>query len=360
MRLLDRYIMRTVLLTLALVLLMLAGLDTLFSFIAELEDLGRTYKLKDAAIYSVATFPRRFYEFIPVATLIGCLLSLGMLASNSELVVMRAAGVSVHRIVYAVLKAVLVIVAVGIVLGQCVMPYTEQYAQSYRALQQGGGKTLKVKHGNWHRDGEYFIHVNAIEPNGVMHGVTRYQVREDNRLGQTGFSARAVYQGQEGAFEDDYWRLEKNRITTIGSEHVSVDKAETIKWYTELDPALINLVVLKPDHLSITGLFQYSAHMKNEGLSYKPYLLAFWKKVMQPFGTLTMIAIAVSFVFGPLRSVTMGFRVMVGLVVGLVFNYAQDFLGFASLVFNIPPWFAATLPVVAFAVLGAVLLSRVK
>lgn len=363
MKLLDHYILRTVLFTLLLVLLVLAGLDTLFSFIAELEDLSPSYQLEDAAIYAVATFPRRCYEFIPVATLIGCLLSLGMLANSSELVVMRAAGVSVARIVFSVLKAVLIIVVAGLVLGQYVMPQTERYAQSYRALQQGGGSTLKVKHGNWQRDGDSFIHVNAIAPDGIMYGVTHYKVSEANQLLETGFSKRADYLGpyeSSGHEASERWRLTENRVTILEADRIRVEQPKQFEWQTNLNPKLINLVVLKPDFLSITGLHQYAQHMRSEGLSFKPYLLAFWKKIMQPFATLTMIVIAVSFVFGPLRSVTMGLRVMVGLVVGLVFNYAQDFLGFASLVFNIQPWAAATLPVICFAVVGVVLISRVR
>lgn len=359
MKLIDQYIMKSVLATLMLALLVLAGLDTLFSFIAELEDLRPTYGLPNAALYSLATFPRRTYEFIPIATLIGCLLSLGMLSNNSELIVMRAAGVSVKRIVFAAIKAVLIVIVCGLILGQWVMPKAERFAQSYRALKLGGGTALKVNQGNWHRDGEDFVHINTIAPNGVMFGVTRYRVNHQNQLVETSYSSRADYQELQEPASSGLWSLQQVRGTSIGADRVSVAQFDEKKWQTSLDPKLINLVVLKPDYLSISGLHQYAVHMQAEGMSYKPYSLAFWKKILQPLATITMIIIAVSFIFGPLRSVTMGFRVMVGLIIGLLFNYTQDFLGYSSLVFDVQPWVAASVPVACFAVIGAILISRV-
>ncbi len=76
---------------------------------------------------------------LPMAALIGCLVGLGTLASNSELTIMRAAGVSLSRIVWAVMKPMLVLMLAGILVGEYVAPWTENIAQSGRALAQGGG-----------------------------------------------------------------------------------------------------------------------------------------------------------------------------------------------------------------------------
>jgi lipopolysaccharide export system permease protein len=70
--------------------------------------------------------------------------------------------------------------------------------------------------------------------------------------------------------------------------------------------------------------------------------------------------IAVSFIFGPLRSVSMSFRVLVGVVVGLVFQQAQDFFGYASLVFNVDPLVAIVIPVSLCLVAGLIMMSRVR
>ena len=121
--------------------------------------------------YVLLTAPRRAYEMLPMAALIGCLIGLGTLASNSELTIMRAAGVSIGRIVWAVMKPMLVLMLAGILIGEYVAPLTENQAQADRALAQGGGAAQSSKRGMWHRQGQEYVHVNAVQPGGVLLGV---------------------------------------------------------------------------------------------------------------------------------------------------------------------------------------------
>lgn len=119
---LDRYIGTSVFLAILSVLGIIVGLALLFAFIDELGDLSDSYGTLEALIYVVLTLPRRAYEMLPMAALIGCLIGLGSLASNSELTIMRAAGVSVGRIVWAVMKPMLVLMLVGVLIGEYLAP----------------------------------------------------------------------------------------------------------------------------------------------------------------------------------------------------------------------------------------------
>ena len=65
---------------------------------------------------------------------------------------------------------------------------------------------------------------------------------------------------------------------------------------------------------------------------------------MQPFVTAALVLMAISFIFGPLRSVTLGQRIFTGVVVGFVFRIAQDLLGPASQVFGFSPLIAVVVP----------------
>ncbi|WP_231876614.1 LptF/LptG family permease, partial [Oleiphilus sp. HI0066] len=84
----------------------------------------------------------------------------------------------------------------------------------------------------------------------------------------------------------------------------------------------------------------------------------FWKKALQPLTTLSLVLVAISFVFGPLRSVAMGTRVFVGLIVGLTFKYVQDLLGPASMVFGFEPIVATVLPILACVTFGVLMIKR--
>ena len=97
---LDRYIGRSILLTSLLVLMTLVALASIFAFISELDDVGKgNYTVIGAAQYVFLTIPGKAYLLFAPAVLLGSLLGLGALASNSELTVMRAAGVSGARII---------------------------------------------------------------------------------------------------------------------------------------------------------------------------------------------------------------------------------------------------------------------
>ena len=91
---LDRYIGKSVFLAILAVTGIILGLASLFAFIDEVKSVSDTYTIMDVFSFVMLTAPRRMYEMLPIAALIGCLIGLGSLASNSELTIMRAAGVS--------------------------------------------------------------------------------------------------------------------------------------------------------------------------------------------------------------------------------------------------------------------------
>jgi lipopolysaccharide export system permease protein len=130
------------------------------------------------------------------------------------------------------------------------------------------------------------------------------------------------------------------------------------RWGIELSPQLLGAVVLEPDALSVTGLWSYIHYLADQGLANGRYWLAFWNKVLQPLVTGALVLMAISFIFGPLRSVTLGQRVFTGVLVGFVFRIVQDLLGPSSLVFGFPPLVAVLLPATVCALGGLWLLRR--
>ena len=351
MRRLDRYIGSSVFVAIVAVLGIITGLALLFAFIDELNDLEGAYTVWNAAHYVVLTAPRRIYDMLPMAALIGCLVGLGTLASNSELTVIRAAGVSIRRIVWAVMKPMLVLMLLGVLVGEYVAPWTSSMAQANRALAQSVGKAQSSKHGLWHRQGHEYIHVNAVQSGGKLVGVTRYVFDDEQRLLRSSFAQQALYQ-------NGYWQLEDVVYTELAERSSSVRQAASERWDVELSPQLLNTVVMEPDTLAIQGLWEYAHYLNEQGLNADRYWLAFWVKVLQPLVTAALVVLAISFVFGPLRSVTLGQRVFTGVVVGFVFRIAQDLLGPASLVFGFAPIVAVALPALICAGLGFWLLRR--
>jgi len=348
---LDLYLAKHVLSATLAVLLVIAGLDTLFALVDQLPDLRHGYALVDAMQYVGLTVPHRLYEFIPMSALIGCLLGLGALASSSELTVMRAAGVSVSRIVMGVMKPVLLLVVMAVALGEWVVPEAEQKAESFRSLKLSGNRALAV-HGVWHRDGNDFIHINAVIEGGTLHGVTRYQFDTNNRLIRASFAREGYYQESGG------WRLVDVQETRFEENRTASQLVKEEIWQVELTPSLLSVIVVEPVNLSMQGLWQYSDYLLRQGLKPDTYLLAFWNKALMPLSILALVLVAVSFIFGPLRSVTVGQRLIAGIIMGVVFKLAQDMLGPASTVFGFNPVIAVMVPIAVCAVAGGWLLKR--
>lgn len=355
MMLLRRYLWRAVMVPTLMMLAILMLLDGLFSFVYELESLRNDYQALQALQFVFTTLPRRLSDFLPLAILLGALVGLGLLANSGELTVMRAAGVSAGRITWMVLRPTLLLLLAGMLVAEYVVPHTEQIARSNRALAESGGDTMAMSSvsGLWHREGDEFIHVSAVEPNGVLHGITRYRLDDNHRLVETRYISRAIY-------HDGGWSLEDQRGSRLGDDEVQVWEQSTGEWALRLTPDVLSVIILKPEHLALTRLYDYARYLAQQGIHAGEYQLVFWQKLAQPLAALGMVVIAVTFIFGPLRQVSMGLRLTAGIGAGLLFHYGQQFFGHMSLVFEISPMWAALAPAFLCLLAGVVLLQRVR
>lgn len=352
MRQLDSYIARNVFMATVMVVVVIVGLDAIFTLVDELDQLKGGYQFVQALEFMGLRLPRRAYEYMPMACLIGCLAGLGTMAANSELTVMRAAGISVGRITLSVLKPMLLLMIVSLAVAEFAIPTLERIAQSQKAVAQGRDDILSNKgKGYWHREGNDFMRFTAVEPNGVLHGVTLYEFDVDHELQRVRTAERAIYQRS-------HWQMENVQDVQIYSDRSEVQKMSSAEWNTELTPESLSVVMVQPRDMSITSLFSYTRYLQKQGLNADNYLLSFWRKVTQPLGTFALVILGISFIFGPLRAVTPGYRIFSGILVGLVYKYAEELLAPASIVFGFAPVWASIIPIAGCALAGAYLMRR--
>ena len=353
MRKLDLYVGKTVFSSILLVLGIIVGLDAISAVLDEMDNLSESYSMFDVVAYIAYTIPRRIYEYIPFAALIGCLMGLGQLASSSEIVVMRSAGVSIARLVWIVMKPTFLVAGIGFLLGEYVAPTTEQIAQTQRVIAQSQGEGVADSRGLWNREGNTYLSFNAVESEGVVHGIQLLQFDENRRLQSALRANRAV-------FHEGHWNMEQVVKTNFTSWETTQTRHNILRWDTGITPQLLTMVVVKPGDLPIVDLYRYSRYLHQQGQDSDDYRLALWMKIMQPLSIAGLVLVAISFIFGPLRDGTMGFRIFVGVIVGIVFRTSQDLLGPASLVFGFSPVYAAGLPIVLCVATGIVLLRRAR
>ena len=326
MNVLERYIGKTILSSIMLTLFMLVGLGAIIKFVEEFRAVGQgSYDGLHAAYYTFLTIPRDVETFFPIAALLGSLMGLGNLASRSELVVMQASGFSRFRIGLAVMKTAIPLVIFTMLIGEWGVPQTEQYARNMRSIAQSGGSMLATQGGFWAKDGKDFIYIRQISSETHLNGLLIYEF-DKRELKSILKAGQATYADPQG------WVLQHVEKSTIQGDNLIQSKEADQVWKTSITPSKLGIVSLKPESLSITGLADYVGFLKETGQDPKRFEITFWRKVFQPISMAVMMLLAISFIFGPLRSSTMGAKIVIGILAGFVFYVANIVFGNLSLV----------------------------
>ncbi|MBL1261239.1 MAG: LPS export ABC transporter permease LptG [Thiotrichaceae bacterium] len=354
MGILDRYIMRTVIGSVLLVMLILLALFAFAAFVNELSYIGKgDYSALLALSYVALTLPRLAYDLFPVAALLGSVMGLGVMASNSELVVMRSAGISIGRITWSVMKAGLILVAVAVIISEFVSSESERLAQEIRSEALAGHVNKKIEKGFWTRDDTRIINVRRVLSSGELRDIYIYEIDEQRRLTLVIYAKSAIY-------EDNQWVLNDASNSRIRDDGVESSNIIHMPQASLVDPDIIDVIAIKPRSLSAFGLYKYIEYLKDNDLNAAHYEMVFWSKVILPFATAVMVFLSIPFVFGPLRSVGVGVRVLVGTLVGISFYVIHQMSSYVGLVFHINPALSAVLPTLVFFIASLLMMRRIK
>ena len=354
MNTLDRYIGKNILGSIFATLLTLVGLSAIIKFVEQFRSVGKgTYDIWQAVAFTGLTIPKDIETFFPMAALLGALMALGNLASRSELVVMQAAGFSRFKIGMAVMKTALPLVLLTMVIGEWGIPQTEQFARDMRARALSGGSMLSIKNGVWAKDGNNFVFVRRVTDDAKLNDIYIYTFDQHRNLTELKHANQASYSEDESK-----WTLRQVNHSMISKDEITTSNRLSEKWETNLTPDKLGAVSLRPTSLSISGLYNYISFLRETGQDVSRFELTFWRKIFQPVSVGVMMLLALSFIFGSLRSVTAGARIVTGICFGFLFYVVNEIFGQMSVVYNMPAVFGALMPSLLFIVMIWWLLSR--
>ncbi|MYE23196.1 MAG: LPS export ABC transporter permease LptG [Gammaproteobacteria bacterium] len=365
----DRHVGRTVLLAVLVTLACFLTLVTLFALVEELQDRAAGYTPLHAALYIAYTTPGRVVELVPYAAFIGALLGLGVLSNHGELTAFRAAGISLLRLFAAAALPVAALLATGQWLGEVVAGRGEEAGATvkFEAAQSAGIRAAAghVPFGRWHREGLLYTYIDGYGGGDRLVGVRQFRVGEDRNLVFSRRAAFATFLGTDasgaGGAGPPGWLLHDVRETHFDYElgATVVRSYDTLPWRTRADPELLNVKsLLDPGRMSVSELTRQIDYMEREGLDSSRHGVAWWNKVLQPLAVLGLVWLALGFVAGPLREVSMGARLSVGIVGGLAFNYLRELFAPMAVVVDFPPWLAVAVPIAVCWLVGAALVRR--
>lgn len=352
MKILDRYIGRAVIGGTLIALAVLLPLVGFYVLADEMREVGKgDYRLGDALWFVVLSLPRFGYQLFPIATLIGSLVGLGALASRSELVAFRAAGVSLQRILAAALKAGLLMALVAALVGDFLAPQAEQKALVMRSEARYEQVTLKTKYGFWARDGDTYVNIREILPDLSLRDISIYTLNEHQELRLATHAASARYAG-------DRWRLEGLAQSEISEEGVEIRHLDEASWASLLDPTLLNVIVAEPHVLPIYSLYRYVSFLRENGQDARAYEVALWGKLFMPLVVVVMILLTIPVLLGSSRSGGIGHRVFFGVLVGIGFFLLNRTFNYMSILYSINPILTAIAPPLVLLGVVAVLFRR--
>ncbi|MGP5492104.1 LPS export ABC transporter permease LptG [Psychrobacter celer] len=380
LKVLGRYVRRNALLAIIGAVIGLWALQLIFSYLSELDSLDDSYTMSEAIKYIFYRSPYFLEQFIPTGALLGAVVGLGLLANKSELVVMRAAGVSIYRIVGWVLQPALIFVLLALAINQFVLPHSNQLAKeindedsrslvtSVRGYWTVQPRFENAQDGSTKPAGSDILYIDYADVQGNIGEVKRWHLDNDGNL-QTAIHAKdGQYVGRQaldsssGTPSGQYryeWQL--NDMTTL-SINQGFESSQAVFASDTLSlpfaPESVYLLTRKAEDLSLTQLYEHRQFMRGQGNRSLEHELAFWQKLLSPLSILSLVIVACSFVFGSLRTHSLGLRIVVALLFGLLFSYIQDLVGFISLATGFSPMLMVLLPIIGSALLGGYLIKR--
>jgi len=354
MGLLSSYLMRSILASTLLVLLVLLSLAGLFEFISQLESTRGNYGVPQALLYTLLRLPQLAFEMIPIAVLIGSLLGLGGLANNSELVVMRTAGLSVTRLAGMVAISGAVLMIFTGVIGEFIGPPLDYFARTMRDEGMYEQEDRDIGNAAWVKDGPVIMHLERINPEFQFGALYMFRFNEDKTL-------RSIARAENSGIDDsDNWILENFRETQFRDDGVQVVESSFAVESFDVSGDLLGITLVKPISLSGRGLMSYIDYLRKNDLSAKRYETELWSRVSKTVTVVIMPVLALAFVFGSLRSAGSGSRLLIGVLIGLAYFLASEMIANSGQVFNLNPAVITWVPSLALLAVTAFALSRVR
>ncbi len=349
---LDRYLGRNFIVMVLVISVCLTLLTGLITFIDKTRYIGRgDVDFWFVFYYLIHFLPGFLVMFFPVSVLLGAVISLGMMARNSEIIVMQSVGLSRLNITLIALKSLVPFILVVMAIGEFVVPGLETRAEARLTEVSSGNKITVSKTGIWLREGDSFIGIQRVLSDGTLQNIVRYDV-EDNRVIHE-------YRAKSATYQNDNWLMQEVMIRNYRERDIEIDFVKEQQWKLNLNPERVNVVGNNPANvLTIKGLIDYISYLNDNKQDASRYKLQLYNKLIGPISNIVMLMLALSTVFGPLRSMHMGARILAGISLGFGYYVLNQIVVPFSLVYGIPPLIGASCATIIFGILAVFLLRR--
>ena len=298
--------------------------------------------------------PQLIARFLPFAVLLGTLVTLATLNQNSEVISMKAAGISAHQILAPLIVASIVVAGLSFwfndrVVARSTATLTAWADARYGPVPRDRGIVTNI----WVRDGDDLIHVDQASGRGPrtrLTGVSYYD--------RQGGVLRTITQAREAVLDRGRWRLADLRSFDVAGGKETTERFRTIA--NAITPDRFTLASVDGDGLSFGALRRAIGDLRGAGRPTGPLETILWHKISGPLSAVLMPLLAAVAAFGLARSGQLFVRAVIGMGLGFAYFVADNFSLAMGNLGAYPPLLAAWAPFVLFLLIGETVLVRTE
>ncbi len=305
--------------------------------------------------YVSLRMPQLIARFLPYSVLLATIITLATLNQNSEVVAMKAAGLSAHQVLAPLLLTAGAISVVSFAFNEAVVTRTTGTLKAWQAVEYKPiPPDAKVRANVYLPDGPHILAAGAVSGTGRltrMDNVTWY--RRDN----TGMVMEQV-RAPHATYANPGWRLDKPVSFDVkGTRRVELQPTIVAKG---ISPAQVAISKVDPDGQNFVELYRSIQALKAQGRRTGELEGKWWHKFSGPLAALLMPLLGAIAAFGLARSGQLLIRAIIGMALGFAY-FVIDNAALAMGNFGgYPPLIAAWAPFLLFALVGETVLVRTE
>jgi len=356
MKIRERYIRKTLLSFTLVVLVIWLGVYSFFNFLSEISSIGQlNYTTLEAFRYIALQMPEVAYKHASPVILLGCVLGMGHLATTNQLIVLRVSGMSIIRLTILTIKTALIFVIAVIAIGEIFAPIASEEADRGRSKALGIEIASQSQEGFWIREGGNYFNVGTNIDGKLFYDVTIVAVNPSNKI-------TSVVKSENATFDGKSLNMNNAEIFSIDDskdiDDISLKERNSYNKTVSFDQDLIDSLKKEPDELTTLNVIKQIQFLSENKLRSGIFEVELYKRLIKPITLIAMILLAMLFVFGSTREVSLGRKVFFGIALGLSFEMLSRIGGAMalSLIFN--PVLSTVLPTAIVMVIAITLLIR--
>jgi len=340
-------------------LAVLAGLTIVLMMLDLLGNAGEILAVPgngDAELWRYVGFrmPQLVNRFLPFSVLLGTLVTLAALNQNSEIVSMKAAGVSAHQIIAPLVVAAFLFAAAHFAFNERIVTRANAALDAWEAADWGPvpqGSAVQSNVAFTHNDNLIFARFVAGRDEAVrLGGVTIYE--------RSGGTLRRIINARTGGRASGGWVLDQVSIFDVESGRMT--RMDRITYGADIRPDQFTLARIDPDERDFWSLRASIAELRAVNRPTGMLEAHWWRKLAAPLSSVLMPLLGAVAAFGLARSGQLLARAVIGMALGFAYFVADNFALAMGNLGAYPPFLAAWGPFFLFFLIGETVLIRTE